>query len=99
MKGPDGDTPPPSEAKPMTIAEAANVTLNFDKYKGKKLGEIYREDIKYIALLAKNEGGKTDKTILKAIGILKQAAADNKVKNPKIVDIAPNVSLPFKGVE
>lgn len=62
------DTP---EAKMETVDDAAGFVLEFGKYKGKTLGEIWKTDIGYIEWLDDNE--KTDPIIKKGIAILSQA--------------------------
>ena len=64
------------ETKMESVDDAKNYVLNFGKYKGKTLGELFRLDRKYLEWLYDNE--QTDASIRKGIEIL-LAAVRNKV--------------------
>ena len=61
----------PQEVKMETVQDAASYILNFGKYSGKALGDVFKIDRKYIEWLDDND--KTDPIIKKAIFILMQA--------------------------
>lgn len=59
------------EVKMETFEDATGYVLGFGQYKGKALGEVWKDDIGYIKFL--NGGEKTDPIIKKAIGIINDA--------------------------
>lgn len=69
----------PQEA-PQTPAAAADIVLNFGKYKGKSIREIYNVDKQYLAWLADNE--KTEPGIRNAIRMV--LGAVNAGKQPGV---------------
>ena len=64
------------EVKMETVQDAAGFVLEFGKFKGKTLGEVWKADIGYIEWLDDNE--KTDPIIKKAIAILSNAVRNSK---------------------
>jgi hypothetical protein len=64
------------EAKMETVEDAAGYVLDFGKYKGTALGEIWKTDGGYIDYLWNNE--KTDPVIKKGITILSAAVRASK---------------------
>ena len=60
-----------------TVEDAANYALNFGKYQGKTLAELFRTDRGYLEWLYDSE--KTDPIIRKGIDILLRAAISRKV--------------------
>ncbi len=80
--GDDPDQKPSEEvsAVPVEITEeyAKNYTLNFGKYKGKKLSDLFEEDEGYIEWLLEYE--KADETIKKCINLLYKINEKNVIK-------------------
>ena len=64
------------EVKMETVQDAAGFVLEFGKFKGKTLGEVWKTDIGYIEWLDDNE--KTDPIIKKAIAILSDAVRNKR---------------------
>ena len=71
------DQQPKTQMK--TVEDAANYKLDFGKYSGKTLGELYKTDRQYIEWLFDNE--RTDPIIKKGIEILFRAVAANRKRD------------------
>ena len=67
---------PTQQQKMETVQDAAGLVINFGKYKGETLGNIWKSDGSYIDYLWGNE--KTDPIIKKAITILSNAVRAGK---------------------
>lgn len=67
--------------KTMTVEDASKHKITFGKHKGKTLGELYKTEQGWIKWYLEQE--KQDPTIVKAIEILKNAAANHKKNKDK----------------
>jgi len=74
------DSPVPTrEQKMETVEDAAGYELTFGKYKGQKLGEVFKADREYVKWLYDAE--KTDPIIRKGVDILLQAVRNSRKAN------------------
>jgi len=76
----------------MTLEEASTLKINFGKHKGKTLGEVYKAFPDWIDWFV-NKADKKDPVILKAIGILQEAAKQHVESKQKNNNIPSNVDL------
>ncbi len=66
----------PTEDEPLTYEAALDFELTFGKHKGKKLRDIWKEDIDYISWL--EDGERTDPVIKQAIRIINEEIAKSR---------------------
>lgn len=59
------------ETKMETFEDAIGLVISFGKYKGQKMGDVWKSDIGYIRYLNENE--RTDPAIKQAIAIINEA--------------------------
>lgn len=71
-----GDTDKGKTVKMESLDDAKNYVLEFGKYKGKTLSEVWKVDRGYIEYLY--DGEKTDPIVKMGIGILVQAVKDSR---------------------
>ena len=68
----------PEEDEPLTYEKALDLELTFGKHRGKKLRDIWKEDIDYIQWLA--DGEKTDPVIKQAIRLIEEGIAKSRAE-------------------
>lgn len=76
------DSPVEVKIKMETVEDAANYALNFGKYQGKTLAELFKTDRGYLEWLYDNE--KTDPIVRKGIEILLRAAISSRKVNGSV---------------
>lgn len=67
------------EKPPENYNEAVNYVINFGKYSGKTIGQVWKSDVEYIKYLNGNE--KTDANVRRAIGIIDQTLRERNAGN------------------
>jgi hypothetical protein len=67
------------EAKVETFDEAVGFVLNFGKYEGETLGDVWKKDFGYIKWLNDNEN--TDSIVKKAIAIINEQSRKSRCTN------------------
>lgn len=73
------DSPVAVETKMESFEDAVGLVLDFGKYEGETLGEVWKKDFSYIKWLNGNE--KTDAIVKKAIAIINEESRKQRCTN------------------